>query len=132
MQVSLDTGEVGWLLPDDLEPVASPGRWAALLPVLDPTTMGWRGRAFHLHPDDAPHLYDTNGNGGTTAWLDGRIVGAWVQDDSGVVRTVLRHPVDPEGQALLDVEAARLTKWLSGVRVTSVYASPLMKSARLP
>ncbi|PVG83052.1 hypothetical protein DDE18_11200 [Nocardioides gansuensis] len=132
VQVSLDTGGVGWLLADDLEPVADPGRWAALLPVLDPTTMGWRGRGFHLDADDTPHLYDTNGNGGTTAWLDGRIVGAWVQDEVGTVRTLLRRPVDPEGQALLDAEAARLTAWLDGVRITNVYASLLMKSARLP
>ena len=40
--VSLDGGLAGWVLPDD-EAEADPVEpWAALLPVLDPTTMGWR------------------------------------------------------------------------------------------
>ena len=55
--------------------------WAALLPVLDPTLMGWKQRDFYLDPDHTPYLFDTNGNGGTTAWWDGRVVGCWVQDD---------------------------------------------------
>ena len=49
--------------------------WAALLPTLDPTVMGWKSRAFYLPPDHVPYLFDTNGNAGTTAWWDGRIVG---------------------------------------------------------
>ena len=77
---------MGYLLPDDLDDVPEPEPWAALLPVLDPTTMGWKQREFYLAPDDVPYLFDTNGNGGTTAWWAGRIVGCWVQDDDGVVR----------------------------------------------
>ena len=47
--VSLDgTADLGWLLPDDLAPVEPPDRWAALLPTLDPTVMGWRHRTFYL------------------------------------------------------------------------------------
>jgi hypothetical protein len=34
-------GQTGYLLPDDLEPVGPVEPWAALLPPLDPTTMGW-------------------------------------------------------------------------------------------
>ncbi|HLS48521.1 MAG TPA: winged helix DNA-binding domain-containing protein, partial [Actinomycetaceae bacterium] len=89
VEVSLDGGAVGWVLPEDVEPVASPGPWAALLPTLDPTTMGWKGRGFYLDPGDAVYLFDSNGNAGTTAWWNGRIVGAWVQDDDGVVEVVL-------------------------------------------
>ncbi len=43
-------------------PTAEP--WAALLPVLDPTTMGWRDRDWYLDPADTPYLFDSNGNGG--------------------------------------------------------------------
>ena len=88
VEVSLDGGGTGWVLPEDedrdedevrgLEP------WAALLPVLDPTVMGWKERSFYLG-DKAPQLFDSNGNAGTTAWWDGRVVGCWVQDDAGVV-----------------------------------------------
>ena len=130
--VSLDGGGTGWLLPDDLEPVEYAAPWAALLPVLDPTTMGWRERGFYLEPEHTPYLFDTNGNGGTTAWWNGWIVGCWVQDDDGVVQVVLREDVGRAGRAALDAEAARLTAWLDGVRITSVYASLQMKSARLP
>lgn len=130
--VTLDGDRTGWVLPDDVEPVASPGPWAALLPTLDPTTMGWRGRDFYLEPDDVPYLFDTNGNAGNTAWWDGRIVGAWVQDDEGVVQVVLHHDVGAEARAALDAEAARLTEWLAGVRISNVYSSRLMKQARLP
>src|SRR5699024_5526773 len=88
--VSLDGGSTGWLLPDDLDPVDTEdvGPWAALLPTLDPTTMGWRQRGFYLDPAATPYLFDTNGNAGTTAWWQGRVVGAWVQDDDAVVRVV--------------------------------------------
>ncbi len=127
-EVALCDG-VGYLLPDDLDEVPEPEPWAALLPVLDPTTMGWRQRAFYLAEDDVPHLFDSNGNAGTTAWWQGRIVGCWVQDEEGVVSVVLRHDVGSEGERALEVEAVRLSTWLAGRRVGTVYPSALMKSA---
>jgi hypothetical protein len=131
VEVGLTEG-VGHLLPDDLEDVPEPEPWAALLPVLDPTTMGWKERGFYLDPHDVPFLFDTNGNGGTTAWWNGRVVGCWVQDDDGVVEVVLRRDVGRDARAALEGEAERLTGWLAGQRVSSVYASLQMKSARLP
>ncbi len=76
-----DPGRIGWLLPDDLDEVPEPGPWVALLPVLDPTVMGWRERGFHLGPHH-DRLFDRTGNAGTTAWVDGRATGCWVQDDA--------------------------------------------------
>lgn len=127
--VTLDRGEEGWLLPDDVDPVEPVEAWAALLPVLDPTTMGWKVRDAYLDPDDAPQLFDRNGNAGTTAWWDGRIVGCWVQDDDGRVHLGLRGDPGAEARAALQVEADRLTTWLDGVRVGTVYPSPAMKAA---
>ena len=40
-EVALDDGQVGLVLADDVAPVEAPGAWAALLPGLDPTVMGW-------------------------------------------------------------------------------------------
>lgn len=132
--VSLDSGSFGWLLPDDVEPVptsqAEP--WAALLPVLDPTAMGWKERSFHLDPADAPFLYDSVGNAGTTAWWNGRMVGCWVQDDAGRVTVVPRRELPRDAHRSLAAEAERLTDWLAGVRIPSVYATRQMRSARLP
>ncbi len=132
VEVSLDSGATGWVLPDDLEPEPEVEPWAALLPVLDPTTMGWKSRDFYLDPDHTPYLFDSNGNGGTTAWWNGRIVGCWVQDPDAVVSVVLREDVGADGVAALDAEASRLTAWLDGTRISSVYTSLQMKSALLP
>jgi len=129
VEVGVSDG-VGYLLPDDLDDVPEPEPWAALLPVLDPTTMGWKQRGFYLDGEDVPHLFDSNGNAGSTAWWAGRIVGCWVQDDDGVVSVVLRHDIGDEGTRALDAEATRLTEWLDGHRVGTVYTSALMRSAR--
>jgi len=128
VQVALDGDEVGWVLPDDLEPDGGAEPWAALLPVLDPTVMGWKDRSFYLGPHGEA-LFDRNGNAGSTAWWDGRIVGCWVQDPDGVVHVDLLEEVDAAGRAALDHEAARLTAWLDGTRVSTVYSSPAMKRA---
>jgi hypothetical protein len=128
VDVALASG-TGYLLPDDVEDVPEPEPWAALLPVLDPTVMGWKQRAFYLADDDVPHLFDTNGNAGTTAWWGGRVVGCWAQDADGAVSVVLRHDIGSEGVRALDAEAERLGGWLAGQRVGTVYTSALMKSA---
>ncbi|MCM3662191.1 winged helix DNA-binding domain-containing protein [Georgenia satyanarayanai] len=132
VEVRLDGGQVGWVLPEDEAPVPAPEPWAALLPTLDPTTMGWKGRGFYLDPEDVPYLFDSNGNAGTTAWWDGRIVGAWVQDGDGAAKVVLHRDVGADARSALDAEAARLTDWLDGVRIVNLYSSLLMKQAPLP
>ncbi len=129
VEVALDGGGSGWVLPDDLDPVADPGPWAALLPVLDPTVMGWKERGFYLGPH-GPALFDRNGNAGTTAWVDGRIVGCWVQDAEGVVHVHLLEDVTAAEREALDLEAARLTGWLDGEVVGTVYPSSAMKDGR--
>ncbi|GCD92339.1 winged helix DNA-binding domain-containing protein [Nocardioides sp. LS1] len=128
VEVGLESGETGWVLPDDVDGAPEVAPWAALLPVLDPTVMGWKARDFFLGPHGAA-LFDSNGNAGTTAWWDGRVVGCWVQDDEGVVVLHLLEDVSAEGRAALDAEASRLTTWLGGTRVSTVYPSPAMKAA---
>lgn len=134
VEVALERDRPGWLHPEDVEPVPDVEPWATLLPTLDPTTMGWKERDHYLDPAHRPLLFDSNGNGGTTAWWNGRIVGAWVQDDDGVVSVIECPGADTgsEGRSALDAEAERLTAWLDGVRITNVYASALMKGAALP
>ena len=130
--VTLDDREQGWLLPDDVEPVTEVTPWAALLPTLDPTTMGWKRRGHYLHPDDAPFLFDTAGNGGTTAWWQGWIVGCWAQREDGRVEVVLRGDPGRQARAALAAEADRLTSWLDGQVVGSAYAAPMLRGQRLP
>jgi hypothetical protein len=134
VRVTLDAPEPqpGWLLPEDLEPVTYELPWVALLPVLDPTVMGWKGRGFYLPAEHGPMLFDSNGNAGTTAWVDGRVVGCWVQDDAGVVDVRLLERVPRAAAKALAVEAERLTDWLDGVRVGTVYPSAAMKAQSSP
>jgi len=129
VQVALDGSGTGWVLPDDLGPVPDPGPWCALLPVLDPTVMGWKERDFYLGRH-GPALFDRNGNAGTTAWVDGRIVGCWVQDPDGRVQVVLLEDVAASAREALEHEADRLTGWLDGQTVNTVYPSPAMKDGR--
>ena len=125
VEVDLD-GTTGYVLPDDLEPTPKVKPWPALLPPLDPTTMGWFEREWYLGPHKA-QLFDTNGNAGPTAWWDGRIVGGWRQADTGEVELQLLEDVGKEGTRSLRDEAARLTEWLGGTRVVARFPSPLSK-----
>ena len=84
VEVALDEG-TGWLLPDDLDPEPDVEPWAALLPPLDPTTMGWHSREWYVSGARAVDLVDSAGNAGPTDWWHGRVVGGWRQDDHGVV-----------------------------------------------
>lgn len=130
--VSLESGARGWLLPDDLGEVEDPGEWAALLPVLDSTAMGWKARDFYFDPEIVPYLMDSNGNIGTTAWWRGHVVGGWVQDDSGRVQVVLREALGHRARRSLEAEAERLTAFFDGVVISSVYKSRLMNGEPLP
>jgi Winged helix DNA-binding domain len=123
VEVDLD-GTPGLVLADDLDPVPAPQPWAALLPSLDPTTMGWAGRDFFLGPH-RPVLFDRNGNAGPTIWWDGRVVGGWAQRSSGEVALRLLEDVGAEATAAIEAEAARLADWLGPVRVTPRFRTPL-------
>lgn len=123
--VDLD-GQTGYLLPDDLEQAAAVEPWGALLPPLDPTTMGWAERDWYLGPHKTL-LFDTSGNAGPTVWWDGRIVGGWRQEDDGAVVLQLLEDVGAEGLDAIEHEAARLTEWLAGTRVLPRFPSPLFR-----
>jgi hypothetical protein len=130
VEVDLD-GQTGYVLPDDLESTAPVDPWGALLPPLDPTTMGWFEREWYLGRHKA-QLFDTNGNAGPTAWWDGRIVGGWRQSEAGEVDVQLLEDVGKAARRALDDEAARLTEWLGGVRVLARFPSPLSKQIPAP
>lgn len=126
VEVDMD-GTTGYLLPDDLEvePKAEP--WCALLPGLDATTMGWQGRDWYLGGHEA-QVFDRSGNGGPTAWCDGRIVGGWGQDADGRVVVQLLEQLDGTSAKALTRKAEQLTEWLDGVRVNARFPSPLSKA----
>jgi hypothetical protein len=125
VEVDLD-GKPGFALPDDLEVEPNADPWCALLPGLDVTTMGWSDRDWYLG-EHRTHVFDSNGNGGPTAWWNGRIVGGWGQDADGRVEVRLLEDVGRDAKRALQRRADELTAWLDGVRVSPRFPSPLSK-----
>jgi hypothetical protein len=119
-------GSAGFVLADDLDPTTSPGSWAALLPSLDPTTMGWQSRDWYLGPHKA-QLFDTNGNAGPTIWVDGRIVGGWAIRPGGEIVTKLLEDVGRDHVKAIETEVERLTRVLASVAVVPRFPTPLYR-----
>ena len=126
VEVELEGGGTGWLLPDDLEPGAPVEPWGALLPGLDPTPMGWKERDWYLGTYKE-QIFDSVGNAGPTIWWNGRIVGGWRQDEEAVVELLWLEDIGSDGKAIIEAEAERLTTWLDGVRVMPRFPSPLAR-----
>ncbi|MFF4395927.1 winged helix DNA-binding domain-containing protein [Streptomyces sp. NPDC001480] len=125
-EVALDEG-VGYVVPGDLEPVTGPDSpWAALLPGLDPTAMGWQQRDWYLAPEFRPPLFDGSGNVGPTVWWDGRVVGGWARRASGeIVWRFLDEGVRRAAEPAVAAEAERLRGWLGDAGVTPRFRTPL-------
>jgi Winged helix DNA-binding domain len=128
VEVDLE-GEPGVVLPYDLDSVPSVAPWAAFLPTLDPTTMGWKLRDWYLG-EHGPSLFDTSGNAGPTVWWNGRVVGGWVQQPSGEVDYRLLEDVGADAAGAIEREAACLQDWLGTTRLTPRFPSPVGRALR--
>jgi len=122
-EVDLD-GTPGLMLAGDQEEPAAAEPWAALLPALDPTAMGWQMRAWYVG-EHAPALFDRSGNIGPTAWWDGRIVGGWAQRQDGEIAVRLLEDAGAEASAAVAAEAQRLGAWVGTARITPRFRTPL-------
>lgn len=113
--------------PDLDDPGAGP--WAALVPALDPSTMGWRDRSWYLDPDLVPQLFDRNGNAGPAIWWCGQVVGGWAHRPTGEVATRLLVDIGRDGEAAVEAEAERLQRWLdaAGAVVKPRFPTPLAR-----
>jgi winged helix DNA-binding protein len=125
-EVDLD-GSTGFVLADDLDDVEMPEPWAALLPGLDPTTMGWKERDWYLGRHGSV-LFDSTGNAGPTVWWDGRVVGGWSQRRDGEIVYRLLEDVGSDAVAAVEAEAARLAAWLGEVRFSPGFLPPFQRA----
>jgi hypothetical protein len=117
--IMLAADEPGLETQPGLEP------WAALLPALDPTAMGWRERSWYVGEHTAA-LFDRSGNIGPTVWWDGRIVGGWAQRKDGEIAVRLLEDAGTEAAAAVAAEARRLREWIGpGTRITPRFRTPL-------
>jgi hypothetical protein len=117
-------GGTGLVLADDVEPAAAVEPWAALLPALDPTVMGWAGRGWYVGPH-GPALFDRSGNAGPTVWCDGRVVGGWAQRKDGEIAFRLFEDVGSDAAEAVAAAAHRLGGLIGDVRVTPRFRTPL-------
>jgi hypothetical protein len=123
LEAELDNGAVGYVHPTDTEPVDRPQPWVALLPSLDPTTMGWKERDWYLGAH-AESLFDRNGNAGPTVWVDGRVVGGWAQRKTGELVYDLLEDVGSDAAAAIEAQLEGLGRWLDDVVVTPRFRTP--------
>jgi hypothetical protein len=126
LDVDLD-GQPAYVLPDDVEAVEPVEPWAALLPTLDPTTMGWKERDWYLGPHGSV-LFDSSGNAGPTVWWDGRVVGGWSQRRDGEIVYRLLEDVGSDAEAAVEAEAGQLEGWLGDVRLSPGFLPPFQRA----
>ena len=119
-------GITGYVLADDLDRPTAAEPSVALLPTLDPTTMGWKERGWYLGPH-ASILFDRNGNAGPTVWWDGRVVGGWSQRRDGEIAFRLLEDVGAEATRAVESEAGRLAAWLGEVRFSPGFLPPFQR-----
>ena len=123
VEVALAEGP-GWVAPGDEEPPEAVGPWVALLPGLDPTTMGWKQRDWYL-PSSAAHAFDRMGNAGPTVWVDGEVAGVWVQAPDGEIRTHLFTDLPAGRRREVDRRAAEVAAMVGETRFTVRFPSPV-------
>ncbi|HYO38447.1 MAG TPA: winged helix DNA-binding domain-containing protein [Nocardioidaceae bacterium] len=130
VEVTLDDGP-GWLAPGDEEAGTGgdSGPWVALLPSLDPTTMGWKERGWYL-PREAASAFDRMGNAGPTVWVDGEVVGVWAQTAAGELRTRFFRDPGAERRAEVGRRLEELASMVGDTRFTVRFPSPAFSALR--
>ena len=126
--VAMETGggdTDAWLAPDDLDPVRGSATWVALLPGLDPTTMGWKDRSWYLDAETASRVVDRNGNAGPTIWVDGRVVGSWAQREDGTIALGWLAHAPRSRRAQVEEAALELEGLLGDTRVKVRFPAPI-------
>jgi hypothetical protein len=123
VEVRLDDG-AGWVAPGDEAEVKPVGSWVALLPSLDPTTMGWKERDWYL-PSAAAQAFDRMGNAGPTIWVDGQVAGAWAQTKDGDIRTHFFVRPTAKQASAVGTRVEELRQMIGDTRFTVRFPSPV-------
>ena len=131
VEVELDGGAIGLVLPGDVGEDAVGEPWVALLPALDSTVMGWADRCWFLDPH-GPALFDRNGNAGPTIWWDGRVVGGWTLRPDGEIAYRTLEDLGSDVGAAVEAAVERLLGWLGDIRFTPRFRTPLDEELAAP
>lgn len=123
VEVEISSGK-GFVLADDLDVDSSVEPWAALLPALDSTVMGWKERDWYLGGHRAD-LFDRNGNAGPTVWWNGRIVGGWGQSRHGEIVHRLLEDVGRDAEAAIEARCEALADFVGDTKITPRFRTPV-------
>ncbi len=125
--VLLEDGDAAWVASGDTGDVDDPGPWVRLLPGLDATSMGWKERDFYIDPEYCHPLFDQFGNIGPAIWVDGRIVGGWIQRPDGSIVTELFEPITASHETLLAEAILQLEAVLDDVAIRPRFPARMQK-----
>ena len=70
-------------------------------------------------------LFDRNGNAGPTVWVDGAVVGGWVQRPDGTLAIKLLADVGRQARAAVEAEAHRVEALVGPARFRVRFPAPL-------
>jgi hypothetical protein len=72
-------------------------------------------------------VFDSNGNGGPTVWVDGRIVGGWAQRKDGTIAYKLLTDVGAEADAAMAAAAHDLEQLVGDTRFSVRFPGPIQR-----
>ncbi len=87
--------------------------------------MGWKERQWFLDAEDVAPLFDRNGNAGPSIWIDGHIVGGWVQRKDGSIALGWFRTVPATRRRQVEAVAHRLEDILGDTRFTVRFPAPM-------
>ena len=130
----LETAEVwlegesnlGIVLADDLDESPTPDTWVRFLPSLDPTSMGWKDRAWYVDGYESA-LFDRMGNVGPAVWHDGRIIGVWSQNAENRLAWTLFTSPSKGLASLVRTEADRVVEVIGDTSIRPSFPTPVQK-----
>ena len=89
--------------------------------------MGWKERDWYIAPELVARLFDRFGNAGPTVWVDGEIIGGWVQRPDGEIAVELHRSLGHDHQTLLDQAIDEITAAVGGVVVRPRFPASAQK-----
>jgi hypothetical protein len=94
--------------------------------------MGWKDRTWYLDTGVASHVVDRNGNAGPTIWVEGRVVGSWVQREDGTIALGWLTDVPPARRAQVEATARVMERELGDTRFTARFPAPIQAELLSP
>jgi len=118
--------ERGIVLADDVEQSPTPDPWVRFLPSLDPTSMGWKDRAWYVDGHELA-LFDRMGNIGPAVWHNGRIIGVWSQNAENKLAWSLFTSPSKSLASRLSAEADRVAAVIADASIRPSFPTPFQK-----